>query len=514
MSTLYLAILILFFTAIFRDALFFMWLWQIKEYRIDRMISHLKNDQSMNKTGIFYLFAIILTILLFGFPEYSSDLSLAIATFFVFAAIPTIIEIKDRSLRRPKPTVKIISIAIATILLIIPLSYLFIDKGEVAGMELFLIIFIAIPSIISTSVLIANPIFDLRKKDILRKAAEKTRSFKKVKTIGITGSYGKTSTKEFLFTILSQKFKAIKTEGNNNTNIGVAYTVLNNVNDNYDYFICEMGAYKIGEIKEMCDITKPFIGILTGINEQHIELFGSIENTFKAKFELIEALPENGTAMLNEKLRTKSENNKFTVGNINYFSINVANGIKVYQDRTEFIYKDRNFRLNLLGKHYIENLVSAIMIAEFLGMTLDEIKDAISKIKPNEYMLRKSVGVNDSVFIDDSYSANPDGVRAALDYLSEAYPDHKKIIVFPGFIELGNKSQKIHEELFTRISNICDAAFILNTGHSTFNFSGKCRFIFEKNFSKTANMLRKELDKNTVVLFESRGSGAVMKKIK
>jgi UDP-N-acetylmuramyl pentapeptide synthase len=93
----------------------------------------------------------------------------------------------------------------------------------------------------------------------------------------ITGSYGKTSTKEFLYAILSEKYKVVKTEGNNNTNIGVAYTVLNKVSDDYDYFICEMGAYKIGEIAEICGIVKPEIGILTGINEQHIDLFGSIE---------------------------------------------------------------------------------------------------------------------------------------------------------------------------------------------------------------------------------------------
>jgi UDP-N-acetylmuramoyl-tripeptide--D-alanyl-D-alanine ligase len=340
------------------------------------------------------------------------------------------------------------------------------------------------------------------------------RSLKKVRTIGITGSYGKTSTKEFLYAILSRKFNVAITEGNNNTNIGVAYTVLNKVSDDYDYFICEMGAYKIGEIKEMCDIAKPEIGILTGINEQHIELFGSIENTITAKFELIESLPEHGLAIINEKLKIKKAEDKSKVKSINYFSINLAKNIKVYSDYSEFEYQGKMFRLNLPGRHYIENLMSVIMVSEHLGMTLDEIRDAISEIKPTEYMIRRSAGINNSVFIDDSYSANPDGVIAALDYIEEAYPDHKKIIVFPGFIELGNESEKIHKDIFDQIRNKFNVAFILDTKHSKLYTGNGCKFIFEKDFNKAAKMLKAYLEKDTVILFESRGAGAVMRKLK
>lgn len=512
MSILYFLILFLFIITIVRDSLFFMWLWQIKEYRTDRMISHLKNDQSMNSIGIIYLYAIIIFFLLLGFPKYSFMLSLVTAIFFTVTSVRTMEEIKNRSLRRPRPTVKIILIILGTISLIIPIVYLFIRSGEIPRIELFLLIFTILPSIISISVFVVNPIFELKKKNILEKATEKMRSFKKVKTIGITGSYGKTSTKEFLYAILSQKFRVVKTEGNNNTNIGVAYTILRNVTDDYDYFICEMGAYKIGEIKEMCGIAMPEIGILTGVNEQHFELFGSIKNTHKAKFELIEALPENGIAVINSKLKMKSEKFKPKVKNISYFSLDMADGVKVYRDYSEFIYKSHNFRLNLLGKHYIENLISAIMVSESLGMELDEIEKAVSKIKPGNYMIKRSAGINDSVFIDDSYSANPDGVMAALDYISEAYADHKKIIVFPGFIELGKKSKGAHEKLFKRISEICDFAYILNAKRSIPD-SNKCEFIFESDFDKAATMLQNNLDKNTVVLFESRGSGVVMKKL-
>ena len=342
------------------------------------------------------------------------------------------------------------------------------------------------------------------------------RTLKNVKVIGITGSYGKTSTKEFLHTILNKKYKVVRTEGNNNTNIGVAKTVLNKVSDDYDYFICEMGAYKIGDIAEICEIVKPEIGILTGINEQHLNLFGSIENTIKTKFELIEALPENGLAIINSSIKYQVSSIK--VKNIKHFSLDNVNDINVYQDCVEFIYKDQEFNANFLGRHYIENLLAAIITAENLGMNLGEISEAVKKIKPSKFTMRKLDGLNNSIFIDDSYSANPDGVIAALNYLDEVYQDYKKIIVFPGIIELGNKSEEVHQKLFGKISEVCNVAYMLNSQKSIKSKvykvdDNKCKFIFEEAFDKVAGMLKNNLNEKTVVLFESRGAGVVMGKL-
>ena len=357
------------------------------------------------------------------------------------------------------------------------------------------------------------------------------RGLKKIKVIGITGSYGKTSTKEFLYTILNEKYKVVRTKGNNNTNIGVARTVLNKVNDDYDYFICEMGAYKIGEIEEICNIVKPEIGILTGINEQHLDLFGSIENTIQAKFELIKSLPKDGVAIINSRIKNQESRylipplskgargiSGLDVEKIILYSLKNISDIKVMPDCVEFIYKNQKFKANLLGRHYIENLLAAIIAAENLGMNLEEISEAAEKIKPSKFMMRKLDGLNNSVFIDDSYSANPDGVIAALDYLNEAYRDYKKIIVFPGIIELGNKSEEVHQKLFSKIGEVCDAAYMLNSQKFVKSKvykvdDNKCKFIFEKNFDKAAKMLKNNLNKKTAVLFESRGAGVVMKRL-
>ena len=513
MSVIFTTVLILALIKIIRDNLSYLWFWQVKEYRTDRMTAHLKDGQNIISKNI-YLFCCVVLLLIFYF--YQPIFIYMVGIFFVFTFYQILLEIKGRTLKRPKPTFKAAFVLLTSLffyLLITVVCYINDDLSLVFTTLLFLVFYLVTPVLITVIVLAINPFFNFQKKRIIKKATSKMRTLKEVKVIGITGSYGKTSTKEFLDTILREKFKVVKTEGNNNTNIGVAYTVLNKVSDEYDYFICEMGAYKIGEIAEMCEIVKPQIGILTGINEQHLDLFGSIENTTKAKFELIKSLPKSGLAVVNEKLKPKKEKQELSVKNVKHFSLDDAKNVKVCQDCLEFNYKNYKFKINLLGRHFIENLLAAIMTAEDLGMSLEEISRAVEKIKPSEFMMRKLKGVSNSVFIDDSYSANPDGVVAALDSLNEAYQDCKKIIVFPGIIELGSESEKVHKRLFDKIGKICDIAYIVKDQKLKIEDQNGCKFVFEKDFSKVANILRKNLDENTVVLFESRGAGVVMKKL-
>ena len=515
-SIVLIAILILFLIKIVRDSLYFVWLWQVKEYRIDRMKAYLRDEKSIVYRNISYYFIALWVMTCYVIQSAFVFFALL---FFTFTFYQILREIKSRTLKRPKFTLKVILVFFLEVIFyfsFFALYWISVFMGVTENLILILLFYIITPFLITIIILLINPFFNFQKRKIIKKATVKMRGLKKIKVIGITGSYGKTSTKEFLYAILSQKYKVVKTEGNNNTNIGVAYTVLNKVSDDYDYFICEMGAYKIGEIKEMCEIVNPEIGILTGINEQHIDLFGSIENTIKAKFELIESLPEDGLAVINSRIKNPSNpagGQESRIKNIKYFSLDNISNIKVYQNCIGFIYKNKEFKINILGKHYIENILSAIITAEYLGMSLDEISEAVKKIKPSEYMMRKLDGPNNSVFIDDSYSANPDGVIAALNYLDEAYRDHKKIIVFPGIIELGNKSEEVHKKLFDKIGKICDTAYIIRIKNQESRIKNNCRFIFEDDFNKAASMLRNNLDENTVVLFESRGAGVVMGKI-
>ena len=550
MSIILITIFILFSIKLLRDSLFCVWLWQVKEYRIDRMISHLKGRNRMLKNNLFYILIFILFVSYFIFLKNNASLFQYLALIlFTGSFLQIIREIKNRSLKRPKSTFKVILILLSMLIVYasaflysIIIGYVITFDSNISTAEFFtiysLFVYLFAPIVITLVVLFINPFFNFQKRKIIKRASEKMEQLKKIKVIGITGSYGKTSTKEFLYTILSEKYKVVKTEGNNNTNIGVAYTILNKVNDEYDYFICEMGAYKIGEIKEICGIANPEIGILTGINEQHIELFGSIENTRTAKFELIEFLPDDGFAIINKKIKNYKPETK--VQSIKYFSKELATDIEYKKDHIEFRYKNQLFKTNILGQHYIENIISAIMVAEHLEMNLSEIARAVEKIKPTEYIMRKLNGPNGSVLIDDSYSANPDGVMAALDYLEEAYEDYRKIIVFSGIIELGDKSKRVHQKLFNRIDTVCDEAYILNDDlkntiliflergieeeemveESNGPKNKNCEFVFENDFDKVTEMVEKDLKfyfekrEKIVVLFESRGAGVVMRKLK
>lgn len=548
----------MFFAVSARDILYYLWLFQVKEYRIDRIISHFRENRIPDKTLVIGLMILCLYFLLLlsafsisitgifnidifsflDFDNYNRNASVLPSIlglfifiifflnitfgywlsiiYFVLSFFKTLQEIKIRSLKRPKLTAKILLIFCLFSLTYLALTFLVIKENseeiifiEIASLSVLL------PIIMYLIIIFINPFSNWQKKKVIKAATEKRRSLKHVRTIGITGSYGKTSTKEFLYAILSSKHKVIKTEGNNNTAMGVANTVLRKVSDDFDFFICEMGAYKIGEIKEICEISQPEIGIITGINEQHIELFGSIENTKKAKFELLESLPETGIAIINEStLRMKPEV-KFRTQNIFLFSKELAQNISVTPDYVEFQYKEASFRLNALGAHYIGNLMSAIIVAEHLGMSLSEISAAISKIEiKGRYLMQKISGPKNTVFIDDSYSANPDGVIASLEYIETAYPDYKKVFVFPGIIELGKRSEEIHQKIWQKVNESFRTAYIIQKNNKDIQKKyTKCHFVFEKNFDKISQEVENEIEEKTVVLFESRGAGVVMQKI-
>jgi UDP-N-acetylmuramoyl-tripeptide--D-alanyl-D-alanine ligase len=307
----------------------------------------------------------------------------------------------------------------------------------------------------------------------------------------------------------------VKTAGNNNTNMGVARTILRDVNDEHDFFICEMGAYRVGEIKEICSLALPSAGIVTGLNEQHIELFGSLENIKRAKFELIRALPQDGFAVISRQAEEMNPKMSYNVRDVSTFSLDLVSDVEVEPEMVTFRYKDTQFRLNILGKHYIENLLAAIITAEKLGMSLTEIQEAVERLDlVDGHLMQKRTGPKGAVFIDDSYSGNPSGVTAALEYLQDAYADKKKMLVFPGIIELGKSSRSVHEKIWRKCDEICYFAFLLQEEDQELpqNFQ-KCHFVFEKDFDRMKKEIEKRLDAESVVLFESRGAGVVMRKI-
>lgn len=307
---------------------------------------------------------------------------------------------------------------------------------EVAFFNLWLLIFdIFTPIIVSLIVLSFQPLAVLGRNRTIKKAREKRARFKNLLVIGVTGSYGKTSTKEFIFAILREKFgdRVLKTRAHQNSEVGISQCVLNDLKEGHDIFIVEMGAYGRGGIKLLCDIVRPKIGVLTGINEQHMATFGSQENIVKTKYELIESLPKDGVAFFNAK-------NKYCL------DLYRKTGIKkfLYGETTAFF-----------GE---ENILGAMAVAKELGMSVEEIQNAVNKIENKMPGIQVRDGVKGLKIIDATYSANPDGVIANLEYL-KSFPA-RKVIVMPCLIELGPASSEVHRRIGAKMAEVCDLAII------------------------------------------------------
>ena len=285
-----------------------------------------------------------------------------------------------------------------------------------------------------------------------RKASKKLQSMPNMQVIGITGSYGKTSSKNILYDILNSKYNAYVTPKNYNTISGLMLTINNYLDKFNDYFIAEMGATKKGEIKMLCDFVHPKYGIITRVGIAHLETFKTEENILNTKFELIESLPPDGVGILNgddeKQLTYKLKNNCriIWIGIDNHDVDIYAKDIKLTNEGTTFkVYfkkekKEYEFQTVLLGKANLYNILAGIALGNELGITYPELKKAIKNVKPVPHRLEKKL-YYDINLIDDSYNNNPLGSKMAIDVLKNM--PGKKMIITSGMIELG---EKLYEE--------------------------------------------------------------------
>jgi len=306
------------------------------------------------------------------------------------------------------------------------------------------------------------PLEIYKKNQIKNQTRKKIESLKNkgLKIIGITGSYGKTSTKEFLYQILRTKYKVLKTPESYNTPQGIAKVVDLELDDSYEYFICEMGAYRVGDIKKICDMVHPNYGILTGINEQHLETFGSLENTTKGKFELIDSVKEDGKGIVNaNNERIKDEYEEY---------YKQYKNISIYEPDKKFYFNNdgTTFRLFIRGEYHtaktkllgianVENITAASTMSSVLKVETKDILRAIEKLVPVPHRVEFKPQ-KDMIIIDDAYNSNVDGFKNAIDVLSMydvTILNRTRILVTPGIVDLGKETLKIHRELGELISD-------------------------------------------------------------
>ncbi len=454
-------IVILWFIVFTKKLFFWLWLWQLKEYHPGRFKAHFQTTKG--KEMIINHLPMIKLILIPGLFFYFYFFFFFLFLIFLIEVIFTFRHLFRKTLKIPVLTKKTYFILGVGFILEFLIIFSFFSLPERIFYLSLLSLDILAPLFFSGLVLAFESIAVSWRRKIIKKATEKREKFKDLIVVGITGSYGKTSAKEFLDAILRENFKVLKTKEHQNSEVGISQCILNDLKPEHQIFICEMGAYNRGGIKLLAGIVKPKIGILTGINEQHLATFGSLENIIKTKYELIESLPSDGLAIFNGNnkycLDLHDKTNlpkKLTNKDILAEEVKAEKEFISFKVQTED--SSASFRVNLLGKYWVENILMAVLVAKELGMSLEEISGACQKIESLSGIMKLIKTSENLNIIDATYSANLNGVISHLDYLK--IWSGRKIIIMPCLIELGSSSREIHQRIGERIGEVCDLAII------------------------------------------------------
>ncbi len=458
-------------------------LWYVKEYRFDRMMIHLRTPQGKS-----------VLIVPFKLPPFSPKTVMLSLLLFLYAT----------------------------------LVYFFAPFGIFFNSILVLSTLYGISWLFVWILSLPTYVYHLY---VISMAIQKLRRHKPMIVIGITGSYGKTSTKEFLATILSFRYNVLKTEASKNSPIGIAETINKNLADDHDVFIVEMGAYRPGEIAKMCSMVHPSIGIVTAINPQHQDLFLSLETTKKAKFELYEGLVGEKVAIGNtdnphvaqmlvwaKNIRCQTQG----VGTAHHTPQNVdeyifISSITSSPTSLSFSIKAKNktadIRTKIRGEHFSINVGCAIAASLATGMKLSDIAKASGSLTNYDRSMEVVDGPSGSKLIDDTFNNNPDAAIASLTY-AKKFP-RKLYLVFQPMIELGSYTQSSHYDVGKFAGSCCSAIYVTNKNF----YDSFARGVADSGKTppelaclpphEAAVSLAKQLKKGDVVLFKGKEAAFV-----
>ncbi len=363
------------------------------------------------------------------------------------------------------------------------------------------------------------PIENIIKKWYYNDAKRKLAGYADIVKIGITGSFGKTSTKFILGTILQEKWNTLVPPSSFNTPMGLTRVIREQLEDSHEVFVAEMGARYRGDIAELCELVQPQYAIITSVGKQHLDTFGDYSTVISTKAELLQALPEDGAAFLNgdnadclDMYAACSLKNKFLFGLHGDALYMRAEKIEATATGSDFtlVAEDGekiDCKTSLLGAHNICNITAAAALAYYLGMTLPQIKDGIEKIQPVEHRLQLIPGA--VTVIDDAFNANPAGTKAALEVLRTFQTD-RRIIVTPGMVELGEEEEALNEEFGKGMASVADVVILVGGRHvepikkgllsAGFDFS---RVIQVADLNEATEKLPLYAAPGSVVLFEN-----------
>ncbi len=456
---------------IFFKSFHYIYLFQIKEYRFDRFISFIKEEGIQS--------------LLYSFQ----------------------IKYPAKSFRNG-----LIVIYIAfTLLLFLLLTF------EVPFFYYFLTFILPFAPVISLLLVAIGVFFTkfpamIQRKLIIAQAKEKIKDTKTI-FIGITGSYGKTSVKEYLYHILETTYPTGKTDLNHNTDVGVAISILNNITSSTKYFVAEFGAYKRGEIRKASYYIPLQYAILTGLGNQHLDLYGSRENLIKEETYLLKKVPEQNTVFVPYNSPAMSVIKQRTKAHIVTYGLHKSADIYAellssdpYLQKAKIIYKDTSFifETKLLGQHTIENFLPAIAISLDLGVPIKNIQTAIEHLPQIEGKLSLHTGHKKALIINDGVNSNVDGFISAIKTLKK-FKHKQKIIVSQGIIELGVEKRLSYERI---LEELLKTNILLYTTDTLFaeivHKKHKKSIITFNDVLAIQNEILTTMDKHSAILIEGK----------
>lgn len=501
--------------SVFKAIVFNMHMFQLNSYRFSTHMGWIKKNAGRYAVE-YIIFALSFTGLIKNEPL------MAFCALALFVAIlAQAVENRGRTYKKPLVYTPRVKRMLVTSLILIFACYglsLYLLSTDMKNLA-FLVTGL-ISALSPFSIVLANLINKPIEKGINRHytldAKRLLRASDKLETIGITGSYGKTSMKFYLYTILRAYTDTLVTPESYNTPMGVVITVRKSLKSFHKIFLCEMGAKWVGDIKELCDIVHPKHGIITSLGEQHLESFGSKENIIKTKYELSDALPENGRLYVNfdnEVIRKNPPKRKFitygTTEDCDYYAYNEevsATGMSFIVHTPDG--EECKFETKLLGKHSIVNLTGAIAAAHGFGMPLSEMVRYVRRIEAVPHRMQ-IVNKGNVTIIDDAFNSNPAGCRAALETLSKM--DGERILVTPGMVELGKEEHRLNKEFGEFAAQCCDRIVLIGSkqtlpikeGIENMGFPKEKLMVFEDFSEAIKKLYSMHTDKKKIILLEN-----------
>ena len=452
--------------------------------------------------------------------RFSMALELVVISCFAIAQLFIALGNRKKSIKRLVFTGRVYRLYTAALVVQLALfAAVLFTKGAFQGVLFSLLMLLAVfaPLLVLLAWCITKPFENALAASYTKKAKKILADSPNLKIVGVTGSYGKTSTKFILARILSEKYNVVATPQSFNTPMGVVRTIREKLRPQDQVFICEMGAKQIGDIKEICDIVHPDYALITSVGPQHLETFKNIDNVFATKFELYDAVKNIGGKVY---ASIESDAIKEKADNLDILSYSLSSG-NCYAEDIKYSKEGSSFTIvigetkipvttKLLGKHNVINILGAAFIAfDTFGLSAEEIRFAVSRLEPTEHRLELKSYIGGSIMIDDAYNANPEGCIEAVNVLSQ-FTDMKKVIITPGLVELGEQEYDFNYKLGLAAAAVADEIILVGRNRAVpmreairttdFN-SDKVHIV--SSFLDAVSVYKNIADKNTVVLVEN-----------